>query len=81
MTGLLIVTHANLGHALIEALEFILDEKPDQIMSISIDIREKPDKLRNKIKKGIKKVKKDDGVIIFTDMFGGTPVQFKLLFS
>ncbi len=80
MTGLLIVTHANLGHALIEALEFILDEKPDQIMSISIDIREKPDKLRNKIKKGIKKVKKDDGVIIFTDMFGGTPSNLSYSF-
>lgn len=80
MTGLLIVTHANLGQALVETLEFILDEKPEQIMSISIDIREKPDKLRNKIKKGIKKVKKNDGVIIFTDMFGGTPSNLSYSF-
>ncbi len=73
MTGILVVTHAELGNALIETVEFILNEKIDNILSISIDIKENPETLRNKIKKGIKKVKGDDGVIIFTDMFGGTP--------
>ncbi|MBF0202608.1 MAG: PTS fructose transporter subunit IIA [Desulfamplus sp.] len=73
MTGILVVTHADLGKALIETLEFILNEKVEKILAVSIDIRESPETLRNKIKKGIKKVKDDDGVIIFTDMFGGTP--------
>ncbi|SLM27424.1 ManX [Desulfamplus magnetovallimortis] len=80
MTGILLVTHSDLGKALIETLEFILNEKIDNILSVSIDIRENPETLRNKIKKGIKKVKDGDGVIIFTDMFGGTPSNLSYSF-
>lgn len=80
MTGILIVTHANLGQALIEALEFIVDEKIDKILSVSINIKDDPDLLRNKIKKGIRKVKDNKGVIIFTDMFGGTPSNLSYSF-
>jgi len=80
MTGILIVTHANLGQALIEAVEFIVDEKIKNIASVSIDIKDDPEFLRNKIKKGIKKVKGDKGVIIFTDMFGGTPSNLSYSF-
>ncbi|MBF0302216.1 MAG: PTS fructose transporter subunit IIA [Desulfamplus sp.] len=80
MTGILIVTHANLGHALIEAVEFIVEDKIENMTAISIDTKENPDSLRNKIKKGIKKVKDDKGVIIFTDMFGGTPSNLSYSF-
>ncbi|MDD9304623.1 MAG: PTS sugar transporter subunit IIA [Desulfobacter sp.] len=73
MTGILIVTHAGLGKALIDTLEFILGKPQENLISISIDIQQDPDNLRKKIKKGIKEVRSDDKVIIFTDMFGGTP--------
>jgi PTS system mannose-specific IIA component len=73
MTGILVVTHANLGSALIETLEFILGKEQEQLLSISIDIKQDPDNLRKKIKQGISKVKSDKGVLILTDMFGGTP--------
>ncbi|GAB6145155.1 PTS sugar transporter subunit IIA [Desulfocicer niacini] len=80
MTGLLVVTHAGLGKALIETVEFIMGTKYDNLMSISIDIKENPDLLLKKIKKGIKKVRDDQGVIIFTDMFGGTPSNLSYSF-
>ncbi len=80
MTGILIVTHANLGQALIEAVEFIVDEKIENVLAISIDIKDNPELLRTNIKKGIKKVKNDKGVIIFTDMFGGTPSNLSYSF-
>ncbi len=81
MTGILIVTHADLGNALIEAVEFILDTKIENIFFISIDIKEDVDSLHKKIKQGIKKVrKKGCGVIIFTDMFGGTPSNLSYSF-
>jgi len=73
MTGILVVTHANLGSTLIETLEFILGNEQEKLLSISIDIKEDPDSLRKKIKQGISKVTSDKGVLIFTDMFGGTP--------
>jgi len=52
MTGILIVTHANLGNALIEAAEFILDTKLEDVSFISINIKEDVDSLHKKIKKG-----------------------------
>ena len=80
MTGILLVTHANLGSALIETIEFILGESPDNISCVSINIQEDPDTLRKKIKKGILKVTSDNGVIILTDMFGGTPSNLSYSF-
>ena len=73
MTGILVVTHANLASTLIETLEFILGKEQEKLLPISIDIKEDPDSLRKKIKQGISKVMSDNGVLIFTDMFGGTP--------
>ena len=80
MTGILVVTHAGLGQSLIETLEFIMDIKYENLASISIDIKENPNALLKKIKNGIKKVRHGQGVIIFTDMFGGTPSNLSYSF-
>ena len=73
MTGILVVTHGNLASTLIETLDFIMGKEQDRVLPISIDIKEDPDNLRKKIKQGISNVSSDKGVLIFTDMFGGTP--------
>ncbi len=80
MTGILIVTHADLGETLIETVEFIIGKRPKNILSVSIDIKESPDSLRKKIKQGIAKVQSDNGVLILTDMFGGTPSNLSYSF-
>ena len=80
MIGIVIVTHAQLGEALIEAAEFILGQRPAAIESISIDLSENAEKLRAKIVQGIKKVAGQNGVIILTDMFGGTPSNLSYSF-
>jgi len=80
MTGILLVTHANLGKTLIETIEFILGKSQDNLSCVSINIQEDPDTLRKKIKKGISKVTSDNGVIILTDMFGGTPSNLSYSF-
>ena len=80
MTGFLIVTHSNLGQALIESVEFILNTKLENIFFISIDIKEDTNSLHKKIKNGVKKVQNNNGVIIFTDMFGGTPSNLSYSF-
>jgi PTS system mannose-specific IIA component len=73
MTGILVVTHGNLASTLIETLDFIMGKEQDRVLPISIDIKEDPDNLRKKIKQAISTVSSDKGVLIFTDMFGGTP--------
>jgi PTS system mannose-specific IIA component len=80
MIGILIVTHSQLGDALIEAAEFIMGSRPDALVSVSIDLSESADVLRAKIADGIKKVKSEKGVLILTDMFGGTPSNLSYSF-
>ena len=80
MIGIVIVTHSQLGDALIEAAEFIIGRRPASIESISIDLSENAEKLRAKIVQGIKKVQSQEGVLILTDMFGGTPSNLSYSF-
>jgi PTS system mannose-specific IIA component len=48
--------------------------------SVSIDLSENADKLRSKIARGIKKVEGQEGILILTDMFGGTPSNLSYSF-
>lgn len=80
MIGILIVTHKQLGDALIEAAEFIIGDRPAAMETVSIDINVSAEELRKNIAAGIKKVKKKKGVLILTDMFGGTPSNLSYSF-
>jgi PTS system mannose-specific IIA component len=80
MIGILVVTHKALGSALIDCVEFILGHQSDAVAAVTIDIRENADDLRKKIEKAIRTVKSDNGVLILTDMFGGTPSNLSYSF-
>jgi len=80
MIGIVIVTHCQLGEALIGAAEFIIGRRPESLESVSIDLSENAGKLRDKISQGIKSVKGQEGVLILTDMFGGTPSNLSYSF-
>ena len=80
MFGIVIVTHGQLGDALIGAAEFILGRRPEAVESISIDLSENAEKLRAKIAQGIKEVQGQKGALILTDMFGGTPSNLSYSF-
>ena len=80
MIGILIVSHRQLGDAMIDCVEFILGERPEALGTISIDLHENAEDLRIKIETGIKQVESKDGVLILTDMFGGTPSNLSYSF-
>jgi PTS system mannose-specific IIA component len=80
MIGIVIVTHCQLGESLIGAAEFIIGSRPESLQSVSIDLNENAGKLRGKISRGIKKVQGQEGVLILTDMFGGTPSNLSYSF-
>ena len=80
MIGIVIATHSQLGDALIDTAEFIIGNRPETTVSISINLNENVDKLRQKIVEGIKKVDQKEGVLILTDMFGGTPSNLSYSF-
>ena len=80
MIGILVITHRQLGEAFIDCTEFVLGERPPALEANSVDLRENAGDLRHKIESGIKKLKADDGVLILTDMFGGTPSNLSYSF-
>jgi len=80
MIGIVIVTHSRLGEALIEAAELIVGGPPEAATAVSIDLTQNVDRLRQKIADGIRRVHSADGVLILTDMFGGTPSNLSYSF-
>lgn len=79
MIGVLITTHGNLGDQLIKAAEMIRGPKPG-IMHVSIDQTKGVEELRKEIGGAIKKLDRGNGVLILTDLFGGTPSNISLSF-
>jgi PTS system mannose-specific IIA component len=80
MIGIVIVTHEKLGEALIEAVTSIVGDKTEFVKAVTVNIKENADNLRNKIAEGIKQVDRGKGVLIMTDMFGGTPSNLSYSF-
>jgi PTS system mannose-specific IIA component len=80
MIGIVIVTHCHLGEAIIEAAEFIEGSKLEATVAVSVNIHENVDKLREKVAQGINQVRQKEGVLILTDMFGGTPSNLSYSF-
>jgi len=66
--------------ALIDAAEFIIGSRPEAVAAVSINLNEDAEKLREKIAKGIETVYHPKGVLILTDMFGGTPSNLSYSF-
>ncbi len=73
MTGIVVVTHRQLGEALLDAAKFILGKPVENALAVSVDLNECADKLRKDVAAAIRKVNCDRGVLVLTDMFGGTP--------
>jgi len=80
MIGIVLVTHGKLAETLIETAELILATRPEAVISVSVTINEDADKLRGKIIRAIKAVNRKQGILILTDMFGGTPSNLSYSF-
>jgi len=79
MVGSVLVTHAFIGRELIATVEYLLGNV-DGIAAVSIDADVDVFKARMKIWQAIKEVEQGDGVLIMTDLFGGTPSNLALSF-
>lgn len=79
MIGVVIATHGRLAHELLQAAVFIVG-KAEQMKAISIDPSKDIKELQAEIKKVIEEVNTGEGVIVLTDMYGGTPSNMTLSF-
>jgi PTS system mannose-specific IIA component len=78
--GVVIVTHCHLAEEMIAAAELVLGEPLKQFQPVSIDPKEGSEEIREKIITAIRKVDGGQGVLILTDMYGGTPSNISLSF-
>lgn len=79
MVGILLVTHPHLGDEFIRSAELICGKFP-YLAGVSIDTQKGVEEIRQEIAAAIRKVDAGNGVLILTDMFGGTPSNMSLAF-
>ena len=70
--GIVLVTHGNLAVELVKVMEHVVGPQ-DQLATVSIGPDDDMEKRREDILNSVQSVDRGLGVIILTDMFGGTP--------
>jgi len=79
MIGVLITTHGNLGNELIKAAELIRGSMKG-IVHIAVDQTKGVEDIKKEMSAALKKLDQGKGVLILTDLFGGTPYNLALSF-
>jgi PTS system mannose-specific IIA component len=79
MIGVVVVTHGQLATELLNAAETIVGDVP-RFAAVSIGWHEDTEDARQEIAQAIERVRQDDGVLLLTDMFGGTPSNLAMTF-
>jgi len=77
MVGVLIVSHGPLAEALITSVQSLVG-KMEKIRGISIWPKDNSREIRDQIQKKMREVDDGDGVLILTDILGGTPTNISL---
>ena len=80
MIGVVVITHGQLATELVNAAEMIVGDLP-QFTAVSIGWHEDVNDAREDIAQAIERVRSvDAGVLLLTDMFGGTPSNLGMTF-
>ncbi|MBI5468861.1 MAG: PTS sugar transporter subunit IIA [Deltaproteobacteria bacterium] len=77
MVGAIVITHGSLAASLMEVAESITG-KIEKVKTVSVTGSDTTESIRSALSGSIKDVNSGSGVIIFTDMFGGTPTNVAL---
>jgi PTS system mannose-specific IIA component len=72
MIGILVVAHGDLADSFVKSAQMIVG-KQEKVMGIGLFEGESPDTLQDGILQGIKELDGGDGVMVFVDIYGGTP--------
>jgi PTS system mannose-specific IIA component len=79
MVGLVVATHGQLAEELIRTAEGVCG-KLDQCCAVSVAASSQMESARALLAEAIRSVDTGDGVVVLTDMFGGTPANLALTF-
>ena len=73
MIGILIISHGTLGESLIHCASHMLNKRPPRLRQIGVTAQDDPVQLVPQARKMIKELDEGDGVLVLTDMYGGSP--------
>ena len=79
MIGVLIVTHFRLAEEFLQALRLIVPSAP-AFLAVCIEPTQSVEEMRGAIAQALSKAEQGQGVLVLTDMFGGTPSNISLSF-
>ena len=73
MIGLLIIGHGTLGESLIHCASHVLNKRPPRLKQLGVTAQDDPTLLLPQARALVKELDDGAGVLILTDMYGGTP--------
>ncbi len=79
MVGVVVITHGMIGLEMVRVAKSIV-KTTNAILGVALEHDENVDLIHEKILKAIEEVRQEDGVLLMTDMFGGTPSNLSLSF-
>ena len=77
MIGIIVAAHGELAQALVTTAKLVVPQA-ESVMSVSVESGDSSEKFENKLDEAIARFKTSDGVLVLTDMFGGTPSQVSM---
>jgi PTS system mannose-specific IIA component len=80
MVGILVVSHGHLATELLAAARTIEPALAEQARAITLEWNVDPESARGEIARTLNELDTGDGVVVLTDMFGGTPTNLSVSF-
>jgi PTS system ascorbate-specific IIA component len=75
MIGILIIAHGALGESLIQCASHVLNKRPPQVQQLGVTAQDDPLLLLPQARSLLKDLDDGSGVLILSDMYGGTPAN------
>lgn len=75
MIGILILAHAPLASAFVTAVRHVYKAIPEHLEAIDMQPDQDPEEVIQLSKQAIARLNLGDGVLVLTDIFGGTPAN------
>lgn len=73
MIGILIISHGTLGEALIHCASHVSNKRPVRLRQLGVTAQDDPTVLLPQARAMVKELDAGQGVLVLTDMYGGTP--------
>ncbi|MBS0309064.1 MAG: PTS fructose transporter subunit IIA [Proteobacteria bacterium] len=78
MIGILLLTHAPLGQAFITAAAHVFGTRPERLEAIDVIADQDPNVVKQLAAEAIARINDGSGVLVITDVMGGTPCNCTL---